>query len=318
MALNEGIEPQSSGEAVSQNPWWQRGVAGIVRSAYRSWFDHRTVRFGAGLAYYALYAAVPLVAVSLFVASLIFGNQDVGQYLTTQLEQVVGPDAAGEVTNLLNGLQRDVSNGLTGIVLIIATVVAASLVYVALEDGMGIVWEAPRRHGLEAGLRRKLLAIGLVLLGAAALAAGLIASVILGGVSDALSNRELIDDAANIVASLLSAVILAVLVLTIFKYIPSVPVGWSSAIISSMITTAALLIGTQLAVVYLNHFSDASVAGVTSALLGLLAWLYLEAQILLAGAELNRAIEQRDTPVGVDADGQRPHGAGPPHPQNAD
>jgi uncharacterized BrkB/YihY/UPF0761 family membrane protein len=175
--------------------------------------------------------------------------------------------------------------------------VAASLIYVALEDGMGIVWEAPRRYGLEAGLRLKLLAIGLVLLGAAVLAAELIASVILGGISDALSNRELINDAANIVASLLSAVILAVRVLTIFKYIPRVPVGWSSAIISSVITTAALLIGTRLTVVYLNHFTDASVVGVTSALLGLLAWLYLEAQVLLAGAELNRAIEQPDTPA---------------------
>ncbi len=46
---------------------------------------------------------MPLVAVSLFVASLIFANQDVGQYVATQLGPVVGPDATGEITNLLKG-----------------------------------------------------------------------------------------------------------------------------------------------------------------------------------------------------------------------
>jgi membrane protein len=318
MALNQGIEPQSSSEAVSQNPWWQRGVAGIVRSAYRSWFAHRTIRFGAGLAYYGLFAAVPLVAVALFVAGLIFSQQDVGQYVATQIEPVVGANAAMEVAGLLDGLQEDISNSLGGIVLFVVTVVAASFVFVALQDGINIVWEAPRRRGLEAGLKRRLLAVGLVLLGAAALAVGLIASVILGGISDALSSRGFIDAVADVVSSLLSALILGVVVLAIFKYLPNVAVGWPSAVIASIVTTAVLFVGTWLVAMYLENFSGISLAGATSALLGLLAWLYLEAQILLAGAELNRAIEQRDTPAAVDSEGQRPHGAGPTHPRTAD
>jgi uncharacterized BrkB/YihY/UPF0761 family membrane protein len=79
-----------------------------------------------------------------------------------------------------------------------------------------------------------------------------------------------------------------------------------------------LLVGTRLVAMCLENFSDISLAGATSALLGLLGWLYLEAQVLLAGAELSRAIEQRDTLAAADSEGQRRHGAGPTHPQNAD
>jgi uncharacterized BrkB/YihY/UPF0761 family membrane protein len=166
VAVNESVQSQASGETPSQKPWWQRGVPGILWSAYRSWFAHRTIRFGAGLAYYGLFAAVPLVAVALFVAGLIFSQQDVGQYVATQLEPVVGAGAAMQVADLIDGLQDDISNSSFGIVLFMVIVVTASLVFLALEDGMNIAWEAPRRRGLEAGLQRRILAVGLVLLGA--------------------------------------------------------------------------------------------------------------------------------------------------------
>lgn len=317
VAANDSVQSQA-GEAPSQKPWWQRGVPGILWSGYRSWFAHRTIRFGAGLAYYALFAAVPLVAVALFVASLIFSQQDVGQYVATQLEPVVGADAAMQVADFVDGLEREISNSNFGIVLFIVAAVAASFVFVALGDGMNIVWEVPHRRGFEASVQRRILALGLVLLGAAALAVGIIASVILGGISDALSSRGLIDAVADAVSSVLSTLILGGLVLAIFKYLPNAEVGWPSAVISSIVTTAVLLAGTALTAVYLTNFGGTSLAGATSAVLGLLGWLYLEAQILLAGAELNRAIELRDTPAAVDAGGQRPQEAADTHTSDAD
>jgi membrane protein len=317
VAVNDSVQPHA-GEAPSPKPWWQQGVPGILWSAYRSWFAHRTIRFGAGLAYYALFAAVPLVVVTLFVASLIFSQQDVGQYVATQLEPVVGADAAMQVADFLDGLEKEISNSNFGIVLLIVTAVAASFVFIALEDGMNIVWDAPRRRGLEASVQRRILALGLVLLGAAAVAVGLVASVILGGISDALSSRGVIDAVADAVSSLLSALILGGLVLVIFKYLPNAPMGWPSAVIASVVTTAVLIAGTALTAVYLTNFGGTSLAGATSAVLGVLGWLYLEAQILLAGAELNRAIELRDAPVAIDSGGQRRQEAAGTHPLDAD
>lgn len=49
------------------------------------------------------------------------------------------------------------------------------------------------------------------------------------------------------------------------------------------------------------HGQRASPTGATSALLGLLGWLYLGAQILLAGAALNQAIELWHARAAADA-----------------
>ena len=66
-----------------------------------------------------------------------------------------------------------------------------------------------------------------------------------------------------------SAMILFVIVLAIFRFFPNVAAGWLSAVISSIVTTAALLVGTQLTAMYLENFSGVSLAGAASALLGL-------------------------------------------------
>lgn len=81
----------------------------------------------------------------------------------------------------------------------------------------------------------------------------------------------MIDAVADAVSSLLSTLILGVLVLAIFMYLPNAPVGWPSAVISSIVTTAVLLAGTALTVVNLTSFAGTSLAGATSAVLGLLA-----------------------------------------------
>lgn len=60
---------------------------------YGEWRRHRTIRLGAGLAYYGLFAFVPLLAVSLSLAGLFFATEDVQSYLATRLADLIGGEA---------------------------------------------------------------------------------------------------------------------------------------------------------------------------------------------------------------------------------
>jgi uncharacterized BrkB/YihY/UPF0761 family membrane protein len=55
-----------------------RGAAGSAWTlgvdTYEHWRDHRTIRLGAGLAYYGLLALVPVFAVALVIAGLVISN----------------------------------------------------------------------------------------------------------------------------------------------------------------------------------------------------------------------------------------------------
>ena len=56
---------------------------------------HRTIRLGAGIAYYGLFALIPILALSLAVAGLVVSDADVQAYLDDRLVEVFGPEAAG-------------------------------------------------------------------------------------------------------------------------------------------------------------------------------------------------------------------------------
>lgn len=64
---------------------WNVGI-----ETYEQWRDHRTIRLGAGLAYYGLFALVPMLAVALALAGLVISQGDVQSYLADQLSPASG------------------------------------------------------------------------------------------------------------------------------------------------------------------------------------------------------------------------------------
>ena len=60
-------------------------------ATYHEWRMHRTIRLGAGIAYYGLFALVPILALSLAVAGLVVSDAEVQAYLDGRLVEVFGP-----------------------------------------------------------------------------------------------------------------------------------------------------------------------------------------------------------------------------------
>ncbi|MCP4965874.1 MAG: hypothetical protein GY926_11615, partial [bacterium] len=53
----------------------------IGLTTYTAWRQDRTMRLGAGLAYYALFTIVPLVLLTIALGARILDNQDVEAYI---------------------------------------------------------------------------------------------------------------------------------------------------------------------------------------------------------------------------------------------
>ncbi len=104
------------------------GIAEVVGQTYASWREDRTLRLGAGLAYYALFTIVPFLALTAALAEQLFGLIDMASYLTDRLEQlgVVEANVAGEsIATELN--RRSVTSSL-GIIGASSLLFASSLV----------------------------------------------------------------------------------------------------------------------------------------------------------------------------------------------
>ncbi len=266
----------------------------VVVETYAAWRSHRTIRIGASLAYYGLFAIVPLLAISLAVAGLVISEADVQELLASILGNVVDGDAeayAAQITEHINASGTTSSLGLIGVGSLLLT---ASLVFVALQDAFDTIWEFPVSHGTWATLRRRLLAFAVVLLAGAFLVASFAVISISNLIRTLLpGSSPLVDAGAELLASVGSVGLLAMVMALLFQFLTRDGLAWQIAVFGGGATALALTVGNRLFIEYMRHFGASSLAGATGSVLVGIVWIYTIAQIVLAGAELTRTLQRR-------------------------
>jgi membrane protein len=280
-----------------------RGAWNLGVETYGQWRVHRTIRIGAGLAYYGLFALVPMLAVALALAGLVISQDDVRSYLTDQLSEVFGVDA-DVVARALAGV-LDETGTLAGLGLVGAAslLLTASLLVVALQDAFNTIWERPVRPGLRQSVVRRLVAF-VVVAGAGAV---IIVSFAINAVTGLLG--QLVPD-VPIVTSLQEMIGLATswalaigVVALLFRYLTDIRVPWRAALVGGAVTAVMLAVGTVLVGAYLRRFASSSLVGATGSVFLVLLWIYYEAQIVLVGAEFTRVVSTRSLGSSLGPDG---------------
>jgi membrane protein len=252
------------------------------------------MRLGAGLAYYGLFAIVPLLSISLAVAGLIIDPQDVAEALAALLGDVVDTDATEFSDEVSASLETTAAVSGLGLFGLGSLILSASLVFVALQDAFDTIWEVPVSRGTWATLRRRFVAFAVVFLTGAVLVASFAViniSNLIKGIAPGES--AVIDVVADVLASLGSGALLAVVFALLFRYLTAHGLAWRIALVGGAVTALTVTLGNRLFVTYMQVFGASSLVGATGSVLVAIVWIYSIAQIILAGAELARTLEQR-------------------------
>jgi len=275
--------------------WPQVGaIIEVAREVWTSWREDRTMRLGAGLAYYALFTIVPFFALTAAFAERFFGSIDMASYLTDRLEQVgiVNADLAGE--SIATELTRRSTTSTLGLIGVASLLFASSLVFLALVDAINTMWNVPVRSGLRNTVQRRLVSFLMVFTTGAALVATLVVSTVSGAVERLVPGTiEIVGPVATLLGWLASASALAVVLALLFRFIGPVRTPWVPTVGAAAATALLMVIGAQAISWYLTTFGGSSLGGAFGALLVLLSWVYYEAQILLAGVQLVKVLTVR-------------------------
>lgn len=269
-------------------------VRGIVTETYAQWRGDRTLRLGAGLAYYALFTFVPFLALTAALAGQLFGLAEFEQFLTDRIGQfgVADAESAGEsIADELGSRSARTSFGLVGFG---SLLFASSLVFLALVDAVNTIWHAPVRAGFRNSIRRRLISFLMVLGTGSVLVAAFAISAVSGAAERFIpGDIAIVDSLAVVVTSLASASALIVALVLLFRYTGPDRVPWLASIVSASITTVLLIVGTGAIGWYLRNYGGASLSGAFGAVLIALTWVYYEAQILLVGVQLAKVLTRR-------------------------
>lgn len=267
-----------------------RGVWPLLRDAARGFKADRCVSMGAALAFYSLLSMAPLLVLVILVAGLAIGRDQAEQLLLTQLAGLLGDAGAEGVKNVLSAASTREEGAFKSAISFALLLLGATKVLGELQENLDRIWkaEAPQARGIWAGLRKKLLSFGLIivlgflLLMSLALSAAVafVGSRFFGGAGEAVAHALEIASSLAITAALFAVT---------FKYLPSRRLPWGDVIVGAVVTAVLFAIGKFLIGLYIGKSAVASDFGAAGTLVVAIVWVYYSSQIFFYGAELTRA-----------------------------
>jgi membrane protein len=264
----------------------------LVKTAVQSWIDDYAPSMGAALAYYTLFSVAPLLLIVISVAGLVFGQDAARGEIVSQLQSLMGNDAAKAVEGLLASVNQPSKGVLSTIVGVVVLLIGATTVFGELQDALDRIWRAPARKkaGLWGLLRARVLSFGLILGVGFLLIASLVVSAALSALgkwwAPVFGGWEVLAQVVNFAVSF--GLITAIFAM-IYKIMPRVHIQWHDVWIGSAVTALLFTIGKFLIGLYIGRSGVASGFGAAASLVVLLIWVYYSAQIFLLGAEFTWA-----------------------------
>ena len=267
-------------------------VPALIKESVLDFFKEQGLFHGAALAYYTLFAMVPLFYLSISLFGRIIGQEVMLEIISDLLRNKIGVQDISGIMDFLKQLNFEKGNFLMEMVSIIALLVASSAVIVCLKQSINEFFDleikfSSKRKKIVKGILFRLLSM--LLIGAMTVFIIILyfAQSILLSMNDSFfEGNELLNlILSGITKHGLAIFSNAVIFSFVFKYVHDGFVQWKIAIGGAVITAIMLYIGQLLIKYYLfNYFFGAS-AGIAGSLFIILAWIYYSSQIIFFGAK---------------------------------
>lgn len=268
-------------------------IPSLIKESVVEFFGEEGLFHGAALAYYTVFAMVPLLYLCIMYFGKIIGQSVMLQIIEDLLRNKIGIQNVSGIMEFLKGLNFEKSNFFMEMMGIIVLLVTSSAFIVCLRQSINDFYDlevkhSNRRKKLVKNLLFRLISLGLVAAITVTLIVFYFAQAVLMSMTDSmLENHHILDIiVSNIMRHGLAIVSNALIFTMVFKYVHDGYVKWKLAIWGGVITSILLYVGQLLIKFYLfNFFFGAKSGGIAGTLFILLAWVYYSSQIIFFGAK---------------------------------
>ncbi len=266
-----------------------KGIWSFVSDLFTEFSDDNCFRLAAALSYYAIFSIAPILIIVIATAGAFFGREAVSGEVFRQAKDLIGPQGAEAVQNLVQHAYLEESGFVTTVIAAVTLFLAATTTFSVIQDSLNTIWKLkikPERSLIKYILSR-VLSFALVLAIGFLLMVSLVVNAVLVAVQDYIA--RILDDwsayaiqAGQLAASL---AIVTMLFAMMFKYLPDVIIPWRKVWKASLLTAVLFSIGRGLIAFYLGRSNLASTYGAAASIIILLLWVNYSAWIFFLGAE---------------------------------
>lgn len=236
----------------------------------------------AALSFYILFSIIPLVILFLYVAGRAFGELFI--HLIDAITAIIGVEAWAIIEATIKQLQSTSQGMILYLIVIGVIIYIASRTFYFIQKSMNMIWDInPHKRWFREEIYHR--AWSLLLIGI--LGAIVIAIMILNVVLVKISSL-FITPIAYTISFLGTSIIMFILLMAIYKFVPDRKIQWKDVWLGSVFSTIVFWIGYWLYGMFLFGSNLGSIYGATSAVLISLIWIYFLMQVFLIGAEVTK------------------------------
>jgi membrane protein len=280
------------------NDWWA-----VLKRLFANIQKHNLSLISAGVAFYCLLAVFPLLAAIISLYGIVVSQQELQQHLTQLMNLFPQQSHYIVEEHLANFLKRsDSTLGWSFAVTLAVAIWGSSKGANALIQACNITYSEPENRSFIMGICVRIVCTVFMI---TAIIFALLTISFLPLVLQEVTSTAINQTLASWITWCTLFVFFNTCLAALYRYGPHrKPPKWRWVTPGSMLATSMWLIASYAFNIYLSEFADyGSTYGSVGGVIILLIWLYLSANIILIGAELNAAIELqtvKDSTVGED------------------
>lgn len=260
----------------------------VVTNTFRNWIDDEIPLHGAALAFYTIFSLAPLLLIVIALSAVFFGESAATGQLSAFLEELIGPEAAVVIENIISNADKPFS-GIIATIIGIGTILFTSTTVIAqLKSSLNTIWNVETKEGqtIKQFLISRFTALLLVFLFAIILVATLTIDTLITVLGVDL--ERMIPFGLGIISWInygVFAVATVFLFAILFKMLPDIKITWVDAMVGAAVTTLLFLLGRFFITTYLGAGNIGSTYGAAGTFVVFLIWIYYNSMTVFLGAE---------------------------------
>ena len=252
-----------------------------MRAVFAKFFADRGTHLAAMIAYFALLSFVPLLFLTLSLLGFAH-RPDESSVLVKELSKLFPRTSINTIVTFVTEIQKNATTlGIVGAVFVFWTSLS---LFSVLESAFNIVYARPNRSFLHG----KAIALGLLIASLVTLFFGLIVGSfgfeILKRTAPGVASNGVVAYALSV---LLSALAVFLFLVAVYKLLTNEPLRTREVLPGALVATVALETSFQVLPVYLRLSKDVIALQALGGPALLLVWLYVMANVIVFGAEVN-------------------------------
>jgi membrane protein len=260
--------------------------------ALKEYVQEGAFHHGAALAYYTLFAFIPIIYLTTSIYGRIIGQDNMRQIVSSLLQSGLGLQDSGTLLQLVEGISFEKPNFFLELVSIGILLYTCSAFMISLKRSLNEFFNVAKKSREESNFFMEIIGfrfVGVLLLAVFALVIILfyfLQVFIFSALTNWLHwNNGFVDFSLQVLQVVLTLVSNVLIFLLIFKYMHNAKVSWRVARDGAIATALLLYLSQWLIGYYLHHYFIMGKLGVANSIFIMLAWIHYSAQIVFFGAQ---------------------------------